>query len=85
MAIRPEEVLRVEDLAVQDDKREEENVQREEALRGELMGVRNLNQVMEGVIATLSTAKDNMDVSPSIPASLICRPLARRLKTRINY
>ena len=35
---------------------------REEALRGELERVRNVNKVIEGVIESLQKAKDNMDV-----------------------
>jgi hypothetical protein len=35
---------------------------REAALRRELEGVRNINQVIEGVIATLERSKENMSV-----------------------
>lgn len=35
---------------------------REAALRRELEGVRNINEVIEGVIGTLERAKDNMGV-----------------------
>jgi len=35
---------------------------KEAALRRELEGVRNINQVIEGVIATLDRAKGNMNV-----------------------
>lgn len=35
---------------------------KEAALRRELEGVRNINQVIEGVIATLDKANGNMDV-----------------------
>jgi hypothetical protein len=39
---------------------------REAALRRELEGVRNINQVIEGVIGTLEKAKGNMGVSSFI-------------------
>lgn len=35
---------------------------REEALKRELEGVRNINEVIEGVISSLERAKGNMDV-----------------------
>jgi len=57
-----EEVLRIEDLAISQNEDAEE-AEREEALKKELEGVRNLNNVMEGVIAAMSKAKENMDVS----------------------
>lgn len=39
---------------------------REEALRAELTGVHQINTVIEGVVASLEKAKDNMEVaSPS--------------------
>ena len=63
MAARPvEEVLRIEDLAVSQN--DSDDPARESALLKELEGVRNLNQVMEGVISAMSKARDNMDVSP---------------------
>jgi hypothetical protein len=37
---------------------------REVQLRRELEGVRNINEVIEGVIGTLERAKGNMGVSP---------------------
>jgi hypothetical protein len=40
---------------------------REAALRKELEGVRNINEVIEGVIGTLERAKGNMGVRPCIP------------------
>lgn len=43
---------------------------REAALRRELEGVRNINQVIEGVIGTLERAKGNMGVSTWSPESL---------------
>ena len=62
MISRPvEEVLGIEDLAVSQNE-DAEQAQREEALKKELEGVRNLNRVMEGVIAAMSKAKENMDV-----------------------
>jgi hypothetical protein len=62
MTVRPvEEVLRVEDLAIS----QNENDTKEDALRKELEGVRNLNKVMEGVIGAMTKAKDNMDVCSS--------------------
>lgn len=39
---------------------------REAALRKELEGVRNINQVIEGVIATLDKAKGNMSVGLAV-------------------
>lgn len=36
---------------------------REEALRKELENVRSINEVIEGVVSSLETAKGNMDVS----------------------
>jgi hypothetical protein len=63
MTVRPvEEVLRIEDLAVSQ-KEDTDQPQREDALKYELEGVRNLNNVMEGVITAMTKAKDNMDVS----------------------
>lgn len=63
MAGRPvEEVLRIEDLAVSQNG--EDDPAREDALLKELDGVRNLNQVMEGVITAMTKARDNMDVLP---------------------
>jgi hypothetical protein len=62
MATRPvEEALRIEDLAISQ-KEDADAPQREEALKNELEGVRNLNKVMEGVITAMTKAKDNMDV-----------------------
>ena len=62
MAARPvEEVLRIEDLAVSQN--ESDDPVREDALLKELDGVRNLNQVMEAVIAAMTKARDNMDVN----------------------
>lgn len=46
---------------------------REAALRRELEGVRNINEVIEGVIGTLERAKGNMGVR------LICTPLLIQL------
>ena len=40
---------------------------RDEALKKELEGVRNINEVIEGVISSLERAKGNMDVSPAFP------------------
>lgn len=46
------------------------------ALRRELEGVRNINEVIEGVIGTLERAKGNMGVSPAIAyirrTSIVC-------------
>jgi hypothetical protein len=64
MTVRPvEEVLRVEDLAVS---QKEDGPSKEDALKKELEGVRQLNQVMEGVIGAMTKAKDNMDVTSSM-------------------
>jgi len=63
-----EEVLRIEDLAISQNEDAEE-AEREEALKKELEGVRNLNNVMEGVIAAMSKAKENMDVSYPLSTS----------------
>jgi hypothetical protein len=61
MTARPvEEVLRIEDLAVSQN---EDDGSKEDALKKELDGVRNLNQVMEGVINAMTKAKNNMDVT----------------------
>lgn len=38
---------------------------REAALRRELEGVRNINEVIEGVLGTLERAKGNMGVRPA--------------------
>ena len=66
MTSRPvEEVLRIEDLAVSQNE-DADQALREEELRKELDGVRNLNHVMEGVIAAMTKAKENMDVLPLI-------------------
>jgi hypothetical protein len=66
MAGRPvEDVLRIEDLTVSQHEDTEQSI-KEDALRKELDGVRNLNKVMEGVIAAMTKAKDNMDVSTSV-------------------
>jgi hypothetical protein len=62
MTVQPvEEVLRIEDLAVSQNENAD-RLQNEEALKAELEGVRNLNQVMESVITAMTKAKDNMDV-----------------------
>lgn len=64
MAGRPvEEVLRIEDLTVSQHEDTEQSL-KEDALKKELEGVRSLNKVMEGVIAAMTTAKNNMDVHP---------------------
>lgn len=42
---------------------------RSNALRRELEGVRNINEVIEGVIGTLERAKGNMGVSPLQPCT----------------
>ena len=48
---------------------------REAALRRELEGVRNINQVLEGVIGTLERAKGNMGVGvDAANVDLICLP-----------
>ena len=62
MTVLPvEEVLRIEDLAVSLNENHDQSQQQNE-LEKELEGVRNLNKVMEGVIAAMSKAKDNMEV-----------------------
>lgn len=38
---------------------------RDAALRNELQGVRNINQVIEGLLSSLDSAKGNMEVSRS--------------------
>lgn len=43
---------------------------REAALRKELVGIRNINQVVEGVIESLDKSKGNMDVRGCSPHSL---------------
>ena len=40
---------------------------REAALRKELAGIRNINQVVEGVVESLDKAKGNMDVRACSP------------------
>ena len=63
MTVRPvEEVLRIEDLTVSESD-DAGHLRREDELRKELNGVRNLNQVMEGVIVAMKKGKDNMDVN----------------------
>ena len=61
MAKPVEEVLRIEDLTVSS-KDDSDQDERGDALRKELEGVRNLNRVIEGVIAAMTKAKDNLDV-----------------------
>ena len=62
MAGRPvEEVLRIEDLTISQ-RDDSDEARREDALRKELDGVRDLNKLMEGVIAAMTKARDNMDV-----------------------
>lgn len=43
---------------------------REAALRKELAGIKNINQVVEGVVESLEKAKGNMDVRACSPHSL---------------
>src|SRR5262245_26165845 len=96
MAIRPEEVLRIEDLTVSNEGQngdgnddDGDHSGRDDALRKELEGVQNLNQVMERVIGAMTKAKDNMDVQDFIllfmPLMLGDRQLGQLLKTRIGY
>ena len=47
---------------------------REAALRRELEGVRNINSVIEGVLASLERAKGNMGVSISLFSSVFATP-----------
>jgi hypothetical protein len=52
---------------------------REAALRTELEGVRNINEVIEGLLGSLDSAKGNMEVSlPSRGVSLILRLTTNR-------
>lgn len=56
---------------------------REAALRRELEGVRNINEVIEGVIGTLERAKGNMGVRSICPALIIkssCLPMTDNRK-----
>ena len=52
---------------------------REAALRKELAGIRNINQVVEGVVESLEKAKGNMDVRGFSPHSLHMRGQAPKL------
>lgn len=47
---------------------------REAALRNELESVRNINQVIEGVVESLDRAKGNMEVWKPFPRPLHCSP-----------
>ena len=69
---------------------------RETALRKELAGIRNINQVVEGVTESLDKAKDNMDVrlcpnecagcfSESWNAYLNSSPFPRRFPTPVLF
>lgn len=44
--------------------RYDSEVDREATLRRELAGVRNINEVIEGVVESLERAKGNMEVNP---------------------
>lgn len=68
-AEKPESAERPETPANQNARFDAEEA-RETALRRELEGVRNINQVIEGVIATLDKAKGNMNVGLAAGASL---------------
>ena len=57
-----EQVLKVEDLAISTTDQTDQDA-REQALKQELAGVQNLNEVMEAVITAMSTAKENMNVT----------------------
>lgn len=53
---------------------------REAALHGELQSVRNINDVIEGLLKSLDNAKGNMDVSsPSLYSWPACASLIRAL------
>ena len=54
---------------------------REAALRKELAGVRNINQVVEGVIESLEKAKGNMDVRACSPHTINHLPECWPLKS----
>ena len=84
MTIKPEEVLRIEDLTVSQNQNEDEDDARQNALRKELEGVKNLNHVMESVITAMTKAKDNMDVHSHINKSDY-RPSETQSKTQIDY
>ena len=85
MAGRPvEDVLRIEDLTVSQHEDTEQSI-KEDALRKELDGVRNLNKVMEGVIAAMTKAKDNMDVHRHTTTMLMIRLLVPPWRTQIDY
>jgi len=85
MAGRPvEDLLRIEDLTVSQHDDTEQSI-KEDALRKELDGVRNLNKVMEGVIAAMTKAKDNMDVYRHTTTILMIRLLVPPWRTQIDY
>ena len=85
MAGRPvEDVLRIEDLTVSQHDDTEQSI-KEDALRKELDGVRNLNKVMEGVIAAMTKAKDNMDVHRHTITMLMIRLLVPPWRMQIDY
>jgi hypothetical protein len=48
---------------------------REASLQRELEGVRSINEVIEGVVASLETAKGNMDVRQNRGSSRLCSNL----------
>ena len=85
MAGRPvEEVLRIEDLTVSQHEDTEQSL-KDDALKKELDGVRSLNKVMEGVIAAMTTAKNNMDVHPYLVMTLMVRLSVQLWKMQIDY
>ena len=85
MAARPvEEVLRIEDLTVSQHD-DSEQALKEDALRNEIEGVSNLNKVMEGVIAAMTKAKDNMEVCAHMITMLKARLLVQLWRMQIDY
>ncbi|KAH0604408.1 uncharacterized protein H6S33_006785 [Morchella sextelata] len=55
-----------------------DTISRDDALRAELAGVRKINSVIEGVVASLDKAKDNMEVRPQLPASSSQRQIGEK-------
>jgi len=79
--IRPEEVLRIEDLTISQNQNDDSA--RDNALRNELEGIQNLNLVMEGVINAMTKAKENMDV-PNSPITIIYPNLFQAVGTTVE-
>lgn len=60
-----EELPRLSELQVDAKPRPIDQDARDEALRAELAGVHQINTVIEGVVASLEKAKENMEVVPT--------------------